>query len=243
MRPSCSQIYCSPFLDLIFSALLEIQPKLSRNAVTYLNCARNPEQFWSIWGYLSHATCPVLTASSWESFCCPSCPTSSPTPKVPRDARAGCSQGCALLQPHLSHPIPVGMVRGARGAQQAQHTPPKSPHHRTPSAPAATKVAQHISNSQGCFSEWKYRSRETFPTVPWNKGCAGWQEELVIDLWEQKCSFHSGLLNAWRHCRSVHSGYRWTHHSSKLARQHGSSPQCTSTDLCISLKQPIWNDH
>lgn len=66
MRPSCSQIYCSSFLDLIFSALLE--SKLSRNAVTYLNCARNPEQFWGIWGYLSHATCPVLTAQLIREF-------------------------------------------------------------------------------------------------------------------------------------------------------------------------------
>lgn len=141
MRPSCSQIYSSPFLDLIFSALLEIQPKLSRNAVTYLKCARNPEQFWSIWGYLSMLPAQSWQPSSWESFCCPSCPTSSTTPKVPRDARAGCSQGCALLQPHLSHPIPVGMVRGARGAEQAQHTPPQGP---PPQDTSCSSPAQHL---------------------------------------------------------------------------------------------------
>lgn len=34
----------------------------------------------------------------------------------------------------------------------------------------------------------------------------------------------------------------WTHHSSKLAQQHGLGLQCRSTDLHSSLKQTIWND-
>lgn len=253
MRLSCPQSYSSPCLDLIFS-FLEVQPKLSRNAVIDLNSARNPEQFWSIWGYLSHATCPVLTAQlRREVSVVPPVPHPAPLPRCPGMPVQGVHRDVLWCSPCSSIPPVLSQWDGekSQGSRAGPSTNPlRAPHHRTPAAlylhtpaPTANKGrAQHIPNSQGCFSEWKYRSRETFPTVPCKKGCAVWQEWLVIGLWEQKCSFHSGLSNAWRLCRSVRSGYRWTHHFSKLAQQHGSNPQCMSTDLQISLKQPTWND-
>lgn len=63
-----------------------------------------------------------------------------------------------------------------------------------------------------------------------------------ISRWKHHCNFHTGLPNFWKHCRCVHSVCTWTHHSSKLAQQHGLGLQCRSTDLRSSLKQTIWND-
>lgn len=110
IRPSCPQIYSSPCLDLIFSALLEIQPKLSKNAVIYLNSARNPGQFWSIWGYLCLATCPVLTAQLMrEVSVVPPVPHPAPLPSCPGMSAQGVHRDvlwCSPVQQCPSRPIP-----------------------------------------------------------------------------------------------------------------------------------------
>lgn len=256
IRPSCPQIYSSPCLDQIFSALLEVQPKLSRNAVIYLNSARNQGQFWSIWGYLCLATFPVLTAQLMrEVSVVPPVPHPAPLPSCPGMPVQGVDRDVlwsSPVQQHPSRPIPGGDGERSRGSGAGPSTHPEgsTPQENSSPLPAhhlllqLTRGQQSLSgNSQGCFPEWKYSSTRHFLHFPCNKGCAGWEELFVTALWEQKCSFHSWLSNAWRLCRSDRSGYRWTHHFSKLAQQHGSSPQYMSTDLCISLKQPIWNDH
>lgn len=148
MRPSCPQIYSSPCLDLIFSALLEIQPKLSRNAVIYLNSARNPGQFWSTWGYLSLATCQCWQPSSRERFL-----LSLPS-QVQRHSQGAqgcpcrvCTEMCFGAAPCSSvpampcHAMPWGMVTGAREQSRAQHTPPEGPTAQESSCPPPAPTA------------------------------------------------------------------------------------------------------
>lgn len=134
MGPFCPEIYSSPCLDLIFSALSEIQPKLSRNAGIYLNSARNPGQFWSTWGYLSLGTCPVLAAQPMREV---SVVPPTPRPRVPRDARAGCSQGCALGQPRAAASLTVpswwGWWEEQSRAGPSTH-PLRAPQHRKTAA-------------------------------------------------------------------------------------------------------------
>lgn len=257
MRHSCPEIYSSPCLDLIFLALLEIQPKLSRNAGIYLNSARNPGQFWSVWRYLSLATLPRPDSPAHErGFCSPPCPTSIPTSQGAQGCLCSVFTGmcfgaalCSSIPPVPSH---WGWWQELEEQSRAQHTPPEGPTPQENSCPSPAHHLllqltrgwpAHLETHKVAFQSENTVQGRHFLHFPCNMGCAGWEEWLVIALWEQKCSFHSGLSNAWRLGRSVHSGNRWTHHFSKLAQQHGSSPQCMSTDLCTPWKQPIWSGH
>lgn len=180
MRPSCPQIYSSPCLDLILSGLLEIQSKLSRNAVIYLNSARNPWRFWSIWGYLCLATCPALTAQLMrEVSVVPPVPHPAPPPRCPGMPVQGVQRfvlWCSPLQQCSSHSIPSWWRWWEEPGEQSRLSthPLRAPHHRKtaalyqhPPAPTANQGQPSMSgNPQGCFSEWKYSSRETFPALP-----------------------------------------------------------------------------